>query len=1376
MLDKQIPIVHSKGLNKESLFQDKSDVTFALNAIRNNHEGGRQEYQSEPGNELSNSLPVGYQLLGSIYGQNDEVYLISTNGTTDEIGLFKQGTYNTLANLALGHSTQFPITGEYRVRNGCERTIYWGDGNVNDYWFNIDKPDEFKTAAVFDPNKFKFVPNIQCPKIDLEQVNSSGGNLELGSYYFQLEIVDKDLNSLYRTDITPQTVIYDEDQSDAYTNIDGGLNAPQYDPAIGGLPTTNKSITLRFSNLDTSFDYLRVNVIREIAGTQVVDAHTVGQLIPISFSELEWTYTGYNVSSGDTPVDYSSLIIPNVRYKSSNVQEQVQGRLVRGDLKQDQMDYDLFQAAASAVSAQWIAKEVPVTDQFEEGNPKDPNTYWTGTTFQGDEVMAFAIQYLLENGEWTPEFPLIGRASTVNDVTQLLVVADTTPGPLPSTQVWKSDVDHIDPSRFESFFPGYIGSNIRRWKVFNTASITTSNTVTHPYDYIGEFGYHESDNTTYPDLSNCESESIWGNDSSGNAITDANKIRHFRFPDRRLIPHVTADGDYIQPLGVKFDNITYPSTKIVGHRFCHAIRTANDRTVVDSGWLTRQFDNANLAFAPSPTIVGAQLSPVDTWINTAVVPASAMIYGTYGRYNSGQVMFNNSVSNPSYVKLNSVYRFDYIEEAPIATFDKIGGGTFDIDYSSIVVEDQGVPDRQNYKLSENIFIPRRSLTLSNFSIDVNAVDHLSPDSMINTEYPLEDISPILGATVGGKSDQGYVYKKVDIQPYENILNLNYNYIHFNHTDSLLSSQNEFYGGDSVITPFSTMRALYQTDYLTGISYYRFEERQANFCLRHGGTEEPQKYYTNDGNYDYILGKFAGTPDNGEYDLLESSEIKPEFYGYNKDYTVQSFEQGKVSLPLNFDYCADCRDEYPNRLIFSPQSFEEEGFDLYRINKVNDYIDLPAHRGRITGIKYQNNQLLVHTEDTTFILQPNPQQIATDQNTAYLTTGDFLSIPPQELLQTDIGTAGCQSKQSMCDTPFGHYWADQKRGEVFGWNGKLEVLSNNGLQQWFKENLPSELIRDFYRVNQQVWPLNSTLLTDGVGVILYYDPRFKRLMITKKDYLPIDQREEFVVDDPLITVWSIDNEYWRALDPDNIPYVTDSTDPSLFEDKSWTLSYSFLDQSFTSWHSYLPAISFRDGMNFYTTPLSNAIYKHLEKGSYQNYYGTKYDFILEYLNFDLVSSNSSNIYYVGYTQQWDPVARKFKTVDSTFNNLMVYNFEQSTGLQTLNLQNQHTNPYQNNSLTGNSLDVIKTDQNYKIAGIYDMSTNFPVVTSDWSEIQNYTGYIDLVPNSVNINSTKNQYDWGNIWDKFTFVRLFFKPAEDYKKSIILQVLNNQQSVR
>ena len=102
MKDKTTSVSGIQGLNKDQTFQTPNQVTFALNAIRDSHDGGKPEYQSEPGNELVQSLPSGYILLGSIYGQDNSVYLFSTNETLSEIGKFKEGKYTTLANLDLG--------------------------------------------------------------------------------------------------------------------------------------------------------------------------------------------------------------------------------------------------------------------------------------------------------------------------------------------------------------------------------------------------------------------------------------------------------------------------------------------------------------------------------------------------------------------------------------------------------------------------------------------------------------------------------------------------------------------------------------------------------------------------------------------------------------------------------------------------------------------------------------------------------------------------------------------------------------------------------------------------------------------------------------------------------------------------------------------------------------------------------------------------------------------------------------------------------------------------------------------------------------------------------------------------------------------------
>lgn len=1410
MLDKQYPVVHAKGINKDRLFQDSNDVTFALNAIRDNHEGGRQEYQSEPGNTLSFQLPTGYTIVGSIYGQNEEVYIFSTNGPNSEIGLFKQDNYTTLVNTdCLNFSIEHPITGEYRVRNGCERTIYWCDHVNPDYWYNIDSPDDFKTSGQFDCNKFKHVPTILPIKIDLLSVNDFGGNLPLGSYYFQPEILDEDLNSIYLGDVTPQVIVYDESQNLNYFDIDGGLNIDQYDPAVGGVPLTNKSITLQFSDLNTAFKFLRINVYRAISGTQSISAHTVGKLLPISSASISWTYQGYDPNSGDFPIDASEKLIDNIKYESAYVMEQVQGRLVKGNLRQSNIDYSMYQSAVSQITAKWVSTEYRLQNISELGDAKNPKTYWYKRGYQGDEVILPGIRFLHSNGIISPVFPLIGRAPTATDLEILTVVPNNAVlGPL---DVWLSDVEHL---RLD------INGQVERWKVFNTATITSSQTTTSPYSYEGEFSYYESDSETYPEVRDCDQNLVWGNDADSNPITTNTKVRLFKFPDRRLVHHIDKRSlrMWARPFGIQFDNITYPSSDIIGHQFVMAERTEFDKTVVDAGWAnTPRTENTEInngvllgmyadeLFAGG--FYGTFYKP-DPLYNFEYVPANTASKNI--RFTSNKTLFESSISNFSYYKTNSAVSFDtgLISSNSDNDFDRIDiedGKLYSI-YRGMNYEAKVTPTRVNHNEVETLFISHNSVTpASTFLPQITSRDFYTNDTISRVSYGFDvpvglpaqiNLIPFIQEGQNStrfKVHNFYTYKKTLITPYSNLLARTYVSMHYNFIESTATADNIIYGGDTFITENSNFRVAGLYNALFGpderkVHIYtphfkdHFVESTINTALRHEGSVIEAKYF----NVGYTTGLSTSISDNDEVNyerlivdrtaedqiLRELDDIIPEYYAYNKDYTYRHYDKAKVSLPNTFNYCSRCSGYFPNRIIFSPKSFDEESFDLYRVNKVNDYIDLPAHRGEITGLSYQNNQLLVHTEDTTFILQPNPQQISTDQNTAYLSTGDFLSIPPQELLQTDVGFGGLQSKQSMCNTPFGHCWADQKRGEVFKWDGKIDNLSNQGLLQWCKEYLPSELNREYYKIYKEDFPIKSTLHPDGIGCILYYDPRFKRVLISKKDYLPIKLTATAPVLDIPNDVTYI-NGWVEVNDRGDPVLVSDST---YFENKSWTLSYSFLDQAWTSWHSYLPIHSFADSNNYYTSIFDNKQWRHLSHTNYQKYYNTKYDFIIEWQNMDPVTTNASNLYYVGYSQIWDDVNKQFKTVDTTFDRLLMYNFEQSTGLQTLTLNNQHTNPYGNVSMLPNSKSVIRTDQNYKIAGLYDMSTNQPVVTRDWNLVKLYPGYIDIVSNTANINFAKSQYDWGNLWDKFVLVRLFYKPTEDHKKSVIVQVLNSQQSIR
>jgi len=1351
MKDKSIQASGIQGLNKDSTFQTPNQITFALNAIRDSHDGGKPEYQSEPGNELVESLPSGYIMLGHIFGQNNEVYLFSTNSTLSEIGKFKEGKYTTLANLDLDFNRAYPISGEFRVKNGCERIIYFGDHLNPDRFFNEDQLDDFKTSGVFDPNKFKLNPTILPPSIDINQVNNSGGNLLLGSYYFQLEVLDEADNVIYTSDITPQTPIYDEALNAPYYTIDGGLNIPQYDPAIGGVPITSKSITLTFSNLDTTFSNLRVNVFSSTNGIGTFTAHSVGQLIPINSDTIVWTYTGYNPSAGDFPIDVSEKIIENSLYESSYVQEQVQNRYVRANVKQSSRDYSLYQQFASLVTATWVSKEAKMDDNSIIGNPKNPNTYWYGRGFMGDEAYLPGIRYLHDDGTWSPVMPLIGRASTVTDTQLLTVVANA--AVLGANDVWLSDVDHLDL---------VVGNTVPRWKVFNTAAITVSNTATHPYDYEGTFGYYELDDT-YPDIKDCDENLIWGT-----GITTSTKIRLFKFPDRRLLSHINQTGEYILPFGIKFDNITYPNADIIGHQFMFADRSnTQDKTVLDSGWMVR------------PTEATTDHIIVDGY----VYHDNGQNH-EYARYNSAKSLFDDELFNFDHYKLNRVHYFQSQVVPSPADFTEttISGGDILQTFIAYMNSTQNVvPLRTNHEEIKSVRLDAGTILTGITDFDeLESIDFFTDDSFSKLVFPLESTAALLPVQAR-RLDQDdvdiqinlhnfYAYKKANIQPYSNFLTRQFKYINHNPSYSLDPLDNIFYGGDTLIFESTDFRHRFEADdgttYVYTLPFYQdhYEEHEINTALRHEGTEIQNQYFKIGKSDDYVVEKLS---DGAE--RYPENNIKREYYAYNPDYDVRSLERIKIPLSTNFDYCARCLNVHPHRIIWSPKSFDEESFDLYRVTNTNDYIDLPGHTGAITGLKYKDNKLIVHTEHTTYILQPNPQQIQTDQNTAYLGTGDFLSVPPVDIFAVDTGSGGCQSKQHQVDTPFGHCWIDQKRGNLLSFDNKINLLQT-GLEQWLREYLPSELQTDYYNVYETEYPIKNTNHVDGIGCRLYYDPRFKRLLITKIDFKPIQLIDDSVTTPSNSTQVSYDSRWIASLSTLPITFG----DPTYFINKSWTLSYGFEYQSFIGWHSYRPYEAFGDSNNYYTlNRFSNSIYRHKHKESYQNYYGTKYDLVIEYQAFDLSTDRLDTIHYVGYTYQWDQSNEDWLIQDKTFDRLICYNNNQTTGLQTINLL---TNPYQNIFLNNSSKYVIKTDQNYKIAGLMDLAIGSPVMTKNWTLLQAYPSYIDRVPNTSVIDTTKSIYTQGKLWDKFVNVRLFFKSNEDYKKIIILTNVNEQQSVR
>ena len=157
------------------------------------------------------------------------------------------------------------------------------------------------------------------------------------------------------------------------------------------------------------------------------------------------------------------------------------------------------------------------------------------------------------------------------------------------------------------------GDKFRRFEVFNTAFQTKSEEITvqagtnllsiSPAEY--RMGYHES-KEVYPDIEDCNGNSIWGVDSEGNELVGT-PIRHHRIPSRTLIPLIQDTPPPLQGgekglmgISIEFENIQLPPG-YTGYYFVAGKRDQFNRTIWDTGLAFNQ------PFSNSPEDLNANL-------------------------------------------------------------------------------------------------------------------------------------------------------------------------------------------------------------------------------------------------------------------------------------------------------------------------------------------------------------------------------------------------------------------------------------------------------------------------------------------------------------------------------------------------------------------------------------------------------------------------------------------------------------------------------------------------------------------------------------------------------------------------------------------------
>ena len=436
------------------------------------------------------------------------------------------------------------------------------------------------------------------------------------------------------------------------------------------------------------------------------------------------------------------------------------------------------------------------------------------------------------------------------------------------------------------------------------------------------------------------------------------------------------------------------------------------------------------------------------------------------------------------------------------------------------------------------------------------------------------------------------------------------------------------------------------------------------------------------------------------------------YFYWNVYSTENDRVGYRYLPDNYDPAEfNCRFDHYDRTIYSlPDTNEQDLLDNYRVFLANNFYDF--------GSKYGPLKALHSIESAKVLgLFENGVVVFNAYSTIQATTDDYLvgnagifANRPQEYFKSDLGYGGTQHT-AFATCQYGHFWVDAKRGRVYSvqpGGAGMQEISQNGLGNWFRENLPFRIKKQFPNISDNM--IDNAY--EGLGISMVWDDRYSRLFVTKLDAkvksgITLHQGDVATMPNNSVALgerYTDDKEnldFYYKPPQGGDPYVVHpQTHPSVFDSASWTVSYSPLTKSWVSFHSFLPNYYvahnnyFSSGLNFGS---SSGIWNHLlgSNQTFQVYYGTLYPWIIEVP----VKQNYNTRMYEDFSYRLD-VRRYSNEYDyhyfpENFDTAVFYNDRESTGL--LNLITQKQNNQQQlielPKFTGSGVDILATKSDY-----------------------------------------------------------------------------------
>ena len=607
--------------------------SYALNTINITDEGEIGKLSNEESNELFTNIPIGYIPIGKVYltEGNTALFLVSDNGLFSEIGIMNDLTgYETQVNTTvLNFKIDKPIDAVYRLRKGCERTIYFTDDFNKPRYFNFDKPYNFKIGGNWNADKFNLFSTYKSIPVFNKIEVLTGGEIKSGSYNFAIQYIDAELNTTEWITTSEPINIYNDNLTAAYSNINGSIATTNfYRKGVD----TNKAIKLTLSNIDTQYPFFRVAIICSNTGlglpTKVLVSDKITSIIP------SFIFTG-NIE-GYTEVPIEDIQGYNLQIERAKNIEQLENRLILSNIQGKQTKYCNLQKYASQITADCVLEEIELNNINSINNVKRPTIYNEKVGYMPGEIYSFGIVYIFEDMSISPVYHIPGKnhstekqtfsasapnifpMSIDNESTDIHYTSLNTCG---GSSTWGKDSEgddlegalvrhHRFPLRSELKTSLVEQETSSGSYVINTLNLSISgsttatgqvnvkvtytdngitNTTTQSFDLTsynpanGLTLYLTTSNSTLSYVSTVEIDSL------GNPVTTPSGLSY-----TGTLSSVNGKSESTKYktkiLGIKFSNINVPldsdiQDKVIGYYIVRNERTEEDKTILDSGVL-----------------------------------------------------------------------------------------------------------------------------------------------------------------------------------------------------------------------------------------------------------------------------------------------------------------------------------------------------------------------------------------------------------------------------------------------------------------------------------------------------------------------------------------------------------------------------------------------------------------------------------------------------------------------------------------------------------------------------------------------------------------------------------------------------------------------